>query len=233
MKAPGGMDCSQRIPRSPQARIQAEGGRWLTMAAILLALCPDCRPETLRRRLLTQPGTALGEASDAATAVRLVEGEAYDAAVLDLDLGARALRRIVGLLPPGARVAIVPGRRWTPSEEEADVVASVLVGRVRAAPPRLAVGDIVMDRRDRSVTRSGRPLHLSPRAYRLLEVLLEHPGVVVSRERLFATVWGGEQLSNVLHAYVRFLRAALEAGGEPRVLHTVRGVGYRLDRDPV
>jgi two-component system response regulator MprA len=111
-------------------------------------------------------------------------------------------------------------------------VATAVVGRARAAAPLLTAGDLVMDRRDRAVTRAGRPVHLSPRAYRLLEVLLEHRGTVVSRERLFATVWGGEQLSNVLHAYVRFLRAGLEAGGEPRVLHTVRGIGYRLDPGP-
>jgi DNA-binding response OmpR family regulator len=202
------------------------------MPDILLAVGPVTPVDRLRARLLDHPGTAIVEAYDVATATRLARDEHFDAAVVDVDLGAPALRRLAGLLHDRARIVVVPGHPWTPTPDTVEAIAGIVLGPRRPAPARLAAGDIALDRATREGWRGRRRLHLTPRTYRLLEVFLEHPGAVLSSDRLFATVWGGWQLSNVLYVYVRYLRAILEAGGEPRVITTVRGIGYRLDVDP-
>ncbi len=202
------------------------------MTEILLAVCPACGVDALRLRLVRRPGTAVVEAFDGASAVQLARDESFDAALMDIDLGAGALRRVAQLLPDRAHLVILPGHPWSATPEAADAIAGAVLGPRRPRTRRIVVGDIVLDRGNREVWRGDRRVHLTPRTYRLLEVLMEHAGSVVSSERLFATVWGGWQRSNVLHVYARYLRTALESGGEPRALHTLRGIGYRLDPQP-
>ncbi|WP_411123382.1 response regulator transcription factor [Streptomyces sp. x-19] len=116
-----------------------------------------------------------------------------------------------------------------------------LIARVRAllrraaagtADARLAFADLVVDPATRSGHRGGRPLEFSRTEYALLELLLQHPGQVLPRETILERVWGHDfgPDSNSLAVYVGYLRRKLEAGGEPRLVHTVHGVGYRLDR---
>ncbi|UWS74483.1 response regulator transcription factor [Streptomyces noursei] len=116
-----------------------------------------------------------------------------------------------------------------------------LIARVRAllrraaagtADARLAFADLVVDPATRSGPRGGRPLEFSRTEYALLELLLQHPGQVLPRETILERVWGRDfgPDSNSLAVYVGYLRRKLEAGGEPRLVHTVHGVGYRLDR---
>jgi two-component system response regulator MprA len=80
------------------------------------------------------------------------------------------------------------------------------------------------------VYRGQRELQLSAKEYDLLAYLIRHPRQVLSREQLLEGVWGyqfdGE--SNVVDVYVGYIRQKLEAQGEPRLVHTVRGVGYAL-----
>lgn len=87
-----------------------------------------------------------------------------------------------------------------------------------------------MDLGSRAVTRAERPLTLTLTEYALLEYLLRHPVKVHSRARIFREVWGFEfePASNTLDVYVMYLRRKLEGRGEPRILHTVRGLGYTL-----
>ncbi|MFJ9634139.1 response regulator transcription factor [Streptomyces sp. NPDC101175] len=103
------------------------------------------------------------------------------------------------------------------------------------APPapeleRLVFHDLVMDPGPRTVTRGGRPLELTRTEFLLLEYLLRHPGTVLTRARLHRHVWGFdfEPASNTLDVYVMYLRRKLESRGEPRLIHTVRGLGYTL-----
>ncbi|MER7984538.1 response regulator transcription factor [Streptomyces noursei] len=116
-----------------------------------------------------------------------------------------------------------------------------LIARVRAllrraaagtADARLAFADLVVDPATRSGHRGGRPLEFSRTEYALLELLLQHPGQVLPRQTILERVWGRDfgPDSNSLAVYVGYLRRKLEAGGEPRLVHTVHGVGYRLDR---
>ncbi|WP_436777558.1 response regulator transcription factor [Yinghuangia sp. YIM S09857] len=94
----------------------------------------------------------------------------------------------------------------------------------------LAFADLRMDTRSREVTRGGRTIELTRTEYTLMELLLSHPRQVLTREQILRNVWGFdfEPSSNSLDVYVMYLRRKTEAGGLPRLVHTVRGVGYVL-----
>ncbi|EST30339.1 hypothetical protein N566_21615 [Streptomycetaceae bacterium MP113-05] len=94
----------------------------------------------------------------------------------------------------------------------------------------LTYGGMHMDTETRDVTRAGRVVDLTRTEYALLELFLAHPRQVLSREQILRTVWGFnfEPSSNSLDVYVMYLRRKTEAGGEPRMLQTVRGIGYVL-----
>jgi DNA-binding response OmpR family regulator len=98
-------------------------------------------------------------------------------------------------------------------------------------PPLLQLADLSVDLRCRQVRRGTRSLALTAREYALLVLLLEERGRVVSRDRILRDVWKDEQgsSSNVIEVYVRYLRQKLEEGGEPRLIHTIRGRGYCLN----
>ncbi|MGW4054027.1 winged helix-turn-helix domain-containing protein, partial [Streptomyces sp. NPDC004779] len=94
----------------------------------------------------------------------------------------------------------------------------------------LSFEDLRMDLATREVTRAGRPVELTRTEFTLLEMFLAHPRQVLTREQILKAVWGFdfEPSSNSLDVYVMYLRRKTEAGGEPRLVHTVRGVGYVL-----
>ena len=94
----------------------------------------------------------------------------------------------------------------------------------------LRFGDLVLDPVSREVRRGDRPVDLSRTEYHLLALFLEHPRQVLTRSQIFERVWGYDfgAGSNALGVYVGYLRRKTEADGEPRLLHTVRGVGYVL-----
>ncbi|MFF5548932.1 response regulator transcription factor [Streptomyces olivaceoviridis] len=98
------------------------------------------------------------------------------------------------------------------------------------ADEALTLGDLRMDLATREVTRGGRPVELTRTEFTLLEMFMAHPRQVLTREQILKAVWGFdfEPSSNSLDVYVMYLRRKTEAGGEPRLVHTVRGVGYVL-----
>ena len=113
-----------------------------------------------------------------------------------------------------------------------------LLARVRAllrraahdAEAPLRYADLVLDPTTRDTRRGARAFTLSPKEFDLLSYLLRHPRQVLPRERILEEVWGydfgGED--GVLDVYIGYLRAKTEAGGEPRLIQTMRGVGYVL-----
>jgi len=113
-----------------------------------------------------------------------------------------------------------------------------LLARVRALlrrrQPRerevLRFADLTLDTVTREVKRGNDIIQLTAQEFDLLELFLRHPRQVLRRDLIYERVWGydfgGE--SNVIEVYVRYLRSKLEAGGRPRLIHTVRGVGYVL-----
>jgi two-component system, OmpR family, response regulator MprA len=96
--------------------------------------------------------------------------------------------------------------------------------------PVLTFADLTLDTNTRQAHRKGREINLTATEYDLIELFLHHPRQVLTREVIFDRVWGydfgGE--SNVLDVYIRYLRQKLEEAGEPRLIFTVRGVGYVL-----
>jgi two-component system response regulator MprA len=109
-----------------------------------------------------------------------------------------------------------------------------LLRRIAASEERLSYADVVLDLAAARVTRSGREVSLTRTEYLLLELFLRNPGRVLSHSQIFQAVWGYDfgLRSNNLWVYVSYLRTKLEAAGEPRILHTVRGLGYVLRDAP-
>ena len=108
-----------------------------------------------------------------------------------------------------------------------------LLRRLEPDGPTLSFADLRLDRSAHEVHRGNRLIELSRTEFTLLELFLEHPRQVLTRATLFERVWGYDfgATSNALGVYIGYLRRKTEAGGERRLLHTVRGVGYVL-RDP-
>jgi two-component system response regulator MprA len=109
-----------------------------------------------------------------------------------------------------------------------------LLRRVDGPADELRFGDLRLEPPTRDVWRGERRLELSRTEYALLELFLRHPRQVLERSVVFEQVWGYDfgATSNVLGVYMGYLRRKTEAGGEPRILHTVRGVGYILREEP-
>jgi two-component system response regulator MprA len=116
-----------------------------------------------------------------------------------------------------------------------------LLARLRALLRRSGPGqgevlrfaDLELEPEAHEVRRARRPIELTRTEFQLLELLLRHPRQVLTRSQIFERVWGYDfgPASNSLEVYVGYLRRKLEAGGEPRLIQTVRGVGYVL-REP-
>jgi DNA-binding response OmpR family regulator len=113
-----------------------------------------------------------------------------------------------------------------------------LLARLRALlrrrPPRgmapLRAGDLMLNPDTHEVSRGERRIDLTQREFELLEYLMRNERLVISRQKLLDEVWGYDPFSitNTIEVFVSNLRRKLEAGGEPRLLHTVRGAGYVL-----
>jgi DNA-binding response OmpR family regulator len=103
--------------------------------------------------------------------------------------------------------------------------------QVSTAAQRLVVADLVLDRDSMKVTRGGEPLPLTARELALLELLMSAPGRLFSRERILSNVWGTNEdpLTNVVDVYIRRLRSKIDEGQARPLIHTVRGLGYRLE----
>ncbi len=115
-----------------------------------------------------------------------------------------------------------------------------LLARIRAALRRveattkqtreIRVGDLTIDTAARQVWRAAAPIELTTREYDLLELLAQHAGQVLSKELIFERIWGydNEAGLEIIKVYINYLRAKLNRGGQPDMISTVRGVGYRL-----
>jgi two-component system response regulator MprA len=114
-----------------------------------------------------------------------------------------------------------------------------LLARIRALLRRtlpansnapLEFADLELDPTSRQARRGEREIELTAKEYEVLELFMRHPRQVLTRDIIYDRIWGydfgGE--SNIIDVYVRYLRAKLEAEGEPRLIHTLRGVGYVL-----
>ncbi len=205
---------------------------------------------------LERAGFAVEQAFDADEALTLISERTPDLIVLDWMLPYMSGLELCRQLRRKAATANMPVIMLTARTEEPDRLRGLdtgaddyitkpfsideLVARMRAVLRRvrpvfaeevLTFADLVMDLAAHRVTRSGREVHLSPTEFRLLRQLLESPGRVFSRGQLLDLVWGRDQDVELrtVDATIRRLRRALNAGGEPDLLRTVRAAGYALD----
>ena len=214
------------------------------MAALLLV---DDDPPIRRmlERTLTAEGYDVQAAADGGAALAAVERSVPDAIVLDVTMpgldGLAVTRRLrakglrVPILLLTARDAVHERVAGLDAGADDYLVkpfdADELSARVRAllrrnAPPgeTLAFADVTLE--SGIGRRAGRDLELTPREADLLELLLRNARGVVTREVALDEVWGGEGTMNAVDRYVAYLRRKL---GDPPLIHTVRGVGFRLD----
>jgi DNA-binding response OmpR family regulator len=115
-------------------------------------------------------------------------------------------------------------------EEVVARLHALLRRRPAGADEALVVGDLRLDPRSRVARRGERELDLTRREFELLQLLMRHPGEILDRARLHEEVWGYsfDPGTNVADVFVGYVRRKLEQDGEPRVVHTVRGVGFVL-----
>ncbi len=217
----------------------------------ILVVDDDPRITALLRRGLEYEGFEVAAARDGAQGLALAQAGRPDLVILDVMMpgldGFEVCRRL-------RASSDVPILMLTARDEVADRVAGLelgaddylvkpfafeeLIARVRALLRRRGAGaaevlrysDLQLDVRTREVSRAGEPIRLTAKEFDLLTLFLRHPRQVLARDFIMERVWGydfsGE--SNVLEVYVGYLRQKLEAGGRPRLIHTVRGVGYVL-----
>jgi two-component system, OmpR family, response regulator MprA len=220
------------------------------MPTILIA-DDDHKITDMLRRTLTYEGYGVLTAADGKEALAQVQAHHPDLVVLDWMMPglsglevARRLRAAEGMpiLMLTARDAIddrVAGLDGGADDYLVKPFAPAeLLARLRSLLRRATDGrekplrytDLVLDPTTRDTRRGDRALTLSPKEFDLLSYLLRHPRQVLPRERILEEVWGydfgGED--GVLDVYIGYLRAKTEAGGEPRLIQTVRGVGYVL-----
>jgi len=208
--------------------------------------------ESLRRALELE-GYEIELAADGSEALYRLEGsEEPDAMILDVLMpgvdGLEVCRRLRG---SGSKLPVL---MLTARTEVEDRVAGLdagaddyvtkpfaleeLLARVRALLRRTSdeegdvvrFGDLELDPTTREVTRGGRPIELTRTEFSLLELFMHNPRQVLTRTIIFERVWGYDfgYASNSLDVYIGYLRRKTEADGEPRLIHTVRGVGYAL-----
>lgn len=115
----------------------------------------------------------------------------------------------------------------------------VLLARLRARTRRLdekntqlRFANLVLDRNEHKAWRGNRAIPLTRTEFAILECLLRSAGRVVTRDRLIETVWGDREVSeNNLDVFIKFLRSKIDAPGSPKLIHTERGLGYRLHQE--
>ena len=221
------------------------------MTEHILVIEDETRIADLLRRGLTYEGFRVNVAGDGLTGLAKARDDPPDLVILDWMLpgldGLEVCKRLRAAGP-------VPIIMLTAKESVPDRVAGLnagaddyvvkpfafdeLLARIRAQlrrnQPRvvevLRFADLTMDTSTREVRRGDRKLELTAKEYDLLELFVRNPRQVLTRDMIFDRIWnydfGGE--SNIIEVYVRYLRQKLEAAGEPRLIQTMRGVGYAL-----
>jgi two-component system response regulator MprA len=221
------------------------------MTARILIIEDDEAILKFLRRGLAYEGYQVDTAAEGQSGLSLALDNQYDLIVLDLMLPGIDGLEVCRRLRAGGPVPILI---LTAKDQVTDRIQGLdlgaddymtkpfnldeLLARIRALlrraqpsrPQVLRFADLSLDTGTRQASRGDRIISLTAKEYELLELFLRHPRQVLTREVIFDRVWGydfgGE--SNIIEVYIRYLRQKLESDNEPRLLHTVRGMGYVL-----
>ena len=222
-----------------------------TPAVAILVVDDDAGLRRALRRVLVSHGFEVELAEDGSEALARLRARPFDLVVLDVMMPERdGIEVCERLRAAGDRLPVL---MLTARDAVRDRVAGLeagaddyllkpfaneeLVARIRAllrragaGAEKLAFADLELDLRTRDAKRGDRQIELSPREFDLLELFLRHPRQVLARGLIYDRVWGYDASlsSNSLDVFVGHLRRKLEAGGERRLIHTVRGVGFTL-----
>jgi two-component system OmpR family response regulator len=207
------------------------------------------------RKGLLEAGHTVDHADNGRDGLLLSSSQSYDAIVLDRMLpgGIDGLGIIAALRETGDKTPILILSALSDVDErirglraggddyltkpfafgELAARLDALMRRTRVAPTQnlLTVGDLQVDLMARRITRGGREIKLQAQEFKLLEYLMRHAGQVVTRTMLLESLWDYhfEPQTNVIDSHISKLRQKIDAGFERPLIHTVRGVGYRLD----
>ena len=222
----------------------------------LLLVEDDARVADFLTRGLEAEGYAVAHAADGPQGLARATGEPFDVLILDVMLPGFSGRelcqklRAQGITTPVLMLTAldatedkVEGLRggaddyltkpFDFDELLARIEALIRRGRgYEAKPdPKVAVGDITLDREAMEVRKAGRPVELTGKEFQLLDLLMSAPGKVMSRTRILNKVWGydSDPLTNVVDVYIRRIRAKLELDPETGPIRTVRGYGYKME----
>jgi two-component system response regulator MprA len=221
----------------------------------VLVVDDDERVRNLMRRALRLEGHSVITAGDGEEALHDARDAEPDLVILDVMLpgidGIEVCRRLravskVPILMLTARDTVPDRIEGLDSGADDYVVKPFdldeILARVRAlarrvqpeAPAPLRFADLTLDPDTHEAWRAGQRLSLTPKEFELLELLLRHPRQALSRDQISERVWGYsyEGESNVIDVCVKYLREKLEAAGHPRLIQTIRGVGYALREEP-
>ena len=221
------------------------------MSARILIIEDDEAILTFLRRGLAYDGYQVETADDGQTGLLMAKDKPPDLVVLDWMLPGLDGLEVCRRLQTGGHLPIL---MLTARDSVSDRVQGLdagaddymvkpfnldeLLARIRALlrrtkqdrPQVYEFADLKLDTGTRQATRGERVISLTAKEYELLELFLRHPKQVLTREKIYDDVWGydfgGE--SNIIEVYVRYLRQKFEEGNEPRLIHTVRGMGYVL-----
>jgi DNA-binding response OmpR family regulator len=216
----------------------------------LLVVEDERKMADVLRKGLEEEGYAVTVARDGTTGLSYAQSGGFDGIVLDVMLEglngfdlARRLRHernqtpILFLTAKDSIQDVVEGLNLGGDDYLTKPFSfEILLARLRALtrrgpaaqPVRLQVADLVLDLGTREVRRGNDRITLTKKEFSLLETLMRRPGHVVDRESLISAVWGFERdiESNTLDAFIRLLRGKVDQGRTPKLIQTIRGVGY-------
>ncbi|KKS23070.1 MAG: Winged-helix transcriptional response regulator [Microgenomates group bacterium GW2011_GWC1_41_8] len=222
----------------------------------ILLVEDERRLSNVVKKGLTEEGFAIDTAFDGEEGQYLAESENYDLIILDIMLPkVDGLTICKELRAKNIKTPILMLTAKTTVEDKAagldsgadDYLAKpfaflelrsrihALIRRSKQEPsPTLTIADLVLDPIRHKLTRDGKDISLTPKEFSVLEILLRHKDEVVSRTMIIEHVWdyNFDSMSNVVDVFVAALRRKVDKGAKTLLLHTVRGVGYKISENP-
>ena len=231
----------------------------MTDTPLILVVEDEASIATMLRYNLEKQGFRVDEATDGQEAMTRIAEATPDLVLLDWMLPVMSGIEVCRQIRRRPETRELPVIMLTARTEDQDAVRALntgaddyitkpfgieaLMARIRAllrragsvpAKGRLEFHDITLDLAAHRVQRAGRPVHLGPTEFRLLEFFMQHPGRVFTREELLNAVWGPDihVEPRTVDVHIRRLRKAVNAEGEQDIIRTVRAAGYALDTEP-